>query len=107
MVGADTLQSHEYSAALNSNGHGVLVYSERQDYSNARLRPYTSYGAGVIIVPADQLITLLILSHYQLRGAAGVERTVSGNDSVRAEIAGGFGTGGLQIGATVGYVSPW
>jgi hypothetical protein len=84
-----TTESHlnfEGGADLLSDGSGAIHVSQRKIYGQSRFRPYIKAGAGVRIVPADQLATFLRHENYQIRAAAGFEQLFKDPYSYRLEI---------------------
>ncbi|MEK7355200.1 MAG: hypothetical protein AAB250_02035 [Bdellovibrionota bacterium] len=76
----------EGGADLLSDGSGSLQISQRRIWGQSRFRPYIKAGAGVRIVPADQLATFLKHENYQIRGAIGFERLVKDPYGARLEL---------------------
>ena len=101
------LLSIEVGADLLSDGKGVLHGARRWEFSRGRTRPYFKGGAGVQVIPKEQLVTFLKLSNYQLRGAAGFEYSINTTQSARFEFELTAGTHVMQAIASFGYVFGW
>lgn len=76
----------EGGADLLSDGSGAIHVSQRKIYGQSRFRPFIKAGAGVRIVPADQLATFLRHENYQIRAGGGLEHLVRDPYSVRIEL---------------------
>jgi hypothetical protein len=102
-----SLDALEVGADLQSDGSGALGLSYRWIFSRTKFRPYTKLGAAIRIEPKDQIAALLRLKHYQVRGSAGFERTISDPISARldAELIGG--PRGVEALVGLGLVWAW
>lgn len=101
------LQSLESGAELLSDGTGALHLAKRFILSRSSFRPYWKIGAGVRVVPSEQLTTFIQSRNYEIRGAGGFEFLLSGSHSIRVEAETNWSTIGSQLIATLGYVWAW
>jgi hypothetical protein len=101
------LQSYEAGADLFSDGSGLLHAYQRFIHGTGRIRPYSKIGAGVRIVPEDQLATVLRYQHYQLRGGGGIEFMTKEPISARMDFEAALSARGAQALLTVGCVVAW
>jgi hypothetical protein len=103
----DTLAPFEIGAELLSNGSGAFAAQKRYNFSRTSLRPYTAIGAGIRIVPNDEIATLLKYEHYQLRASAGLEYLVYDPASFRIDVTGAITIKSVQVQALLGGVWAW
>ena len=102
-----SLNIYEAGADLIADGTGHLHFSRKIVYSRARFRPYVKLGAGLLINPADSLVTFIKYQNYEIRASMGSEQLMWAPRSVRLELEGLLGGNTAQIGVTVGYVFAW
>ncbi|MES2962455.1 MAG: hypothetical protein V4760_01100 [Bdellovibrionota bacterium] len=85
MFTTEKRENYEAGAHLLSDGSGAIHFAQRKVYGQSRFRPFIKAGAGVRIVPADQLATFLKHENYQIRVAGGMEQLVKVPYGVRIE----------------------
>ena len=86
LVTTDNRLNFELGADLLSNGDGGISVAQRKIWGQSRFRPYVKAGAGVRVVPSDQLATFLRHENYQIRLGAGLEQLVKDPYGVRIEL---------------------
>jgi hypothetical protein len=101
------LKLYEFGADLFGDGEGALHAARRWIYGQSQFRPYVKAGAGIRIVPKEQLATAIRIENVQLRAAAGFEQILSGTISYRIEAEASYATDRFDSWLTAGLVWPW
>jgi hypothetical protein len=103
----EELKIYEFGVDFLSDVTANAHFARRFDFSRSRLRPFATLGAGVRVVPSDQLVTFLRFQNYQLRASAGIEDTIWDPLNIRTEIqtsvSGHSVQAGLILGLNWGY----
>ena len=101
--------SLETGVDLLSDGVGGFHVSKKENLGRGELRNYYKYGAGVRIIPSEQLVTFLKLQNWQVRGGIGSEWQLPWSTawSLRGELGLVLSQGGIQVpigaGATASF----
>lgn len=100
-------QRFEIGADLQNEGVGVLHASRFHFSDDSRRRWFYKYGAGIRIVPAQQLVTFLKLANWQARLGGGIEWTIADPFSFRIDLEGALSIEKLTAVSTIGIAYAW
>ncbi len=77
---------YDFGFDIRNDSFGTIHAERRWISGRAAARPYYKAGAGINLVPNDQLATFLKLKNYQIRGAIGIEKIFIPPMSFRYEL---------------------
>jgi len=97
----------ELGADLLNEGAGVLHASRFHFFDDSRRRWFYKYGAGIRVVPSQQLVTFLKLANWQARLGGGIEWTVADPYSIRFDLECAASTEKLTTISTIGAAYSW
>ena len=100
-------QRIEVGADLLNEGAGVLHAARFHFADDSRRRWFYKYGAGIRVVPSQQLVTFLKLANWQVRLGGGMEWTLADPFSVRLDLEGAISTEKLTAISTIGFAYGW
>lgn len=108
MMPSQTNKHWEWGIDLISDGTGQMSLGQKYIFHpDEGIRPFFKYGAGLHVVPTQNLATFINFDNWQARVALGLEDWLRGARSCRAELELGAGPKHETIAVNLGYTFAW